>query len=658
MFALLVLLVTCATSRLIHPRVASLEHNFELCLNDVVVNETRVEVSWSPPETALSVAKAAVGNKRADEIAVFLEHRLSLALSVRADFRSAAGEVLAPAFYFTSQSCGAESVLDRSGPWFFVDFNTFHAANVNDWDFHLGNKRKASAVVLSCDAVRELQMRNELDKAEHLIRDRLAPGAVFLAHGIPGNDMTQDEILEAADAIVGREGECADGSRRIERRAARTLASATVINLKRRPDRWRTVQARAKLAGLPHLERLDAVDGADLLGSNITSDEVRAIFNLSSWRYGSAKNAHQDHGYRTHVIGCALSHLRAWERIAASSHGDDENSIHLVLEDDVHFSSDFAQRWPRALRELGQDNTWDLVHLGVLDDRDLYGDWQISQHFKRFSDRPRVFGAGAFAYLLRPRSARRLLFDAREQGIQQAVDWWLVDKFDQLVCYKASPPLASSPQGHGRDSDNDQSYDQRRLLLDVLDVGKIFDMEVSEPHAGATVGVNELFRVASSLQIAGRTDLFLLKHKLAQICTRAIRVPARTTEKIMCSDLSEQNALKFSLERAGWYELRVTIRDELLNNTLADAFVHVEAVDYNASFVSDEDDVFPASTTTYSLSVVLDGEEVGLECPDAPRDLYACVKAFCLDRSIQPQLDCRTKLAARFVAHMRGSSQL
>ena len=101
---------------------------------------------------------------------------------------------------------------------------------------------------------------------------------------------------------------------------------------------------RAKLAAAGFAEtrqfkRVDAVDGATL---DVASARVAGVFNLTRWRYGGAKNCHQDHGYRPRVVGCAMSHLAAWEAVAADA--DDPHALHLVLEDDVEFSPDFAAR--------------------------------------------------------------------------------------------------------------------------------------------------------------------------------------------------------------------------------------------------------------------------------------------------------------------------
>ena len=60
-------------------------------------------------------------------------------------------------------------------------------------------------------------------------------------------------------------------------------------------------------------------------------------------------------------------------------------------------------------------------------------------------------------------------------------------RFAELRCYKACPPLVAAPQGAGRDSDNDEVYDQSRLLLSAQAASSKVDLEITEPEPGAAV---------------------------------------------------------------------------------------------------------------------------------------------------------------------------
>ena len=107
--------------------------------------------------------------------------------------------------------------------------------------------------------------------------------------------------------------------------------------------------------------------------------------------------------------------------------------------------------------------------MGNLDDRDFYGDEPFltaPNLLLKLAPVGRTFGSGLFGYVLRARGAQALLDAAAAEPIMQAVDWWVWERLacgqphdlTRLVGLKASPALAASPEGRGRDSDNDESY--------------------------------------------------------------------------------------------------------------------------------------------------------------------------------------------------------
>jgi GR25 family glycosyltransferase involved in LPS biosynthesis len=178
------------------------------------------------------------------------------------------------------------------------------------------------------------------------------------------------------------------------------------------------------------------------------------------------------------VLGCALSHIRAWRRLASSEGGAgaDPNDACLILEDDALPEPILRQRWEEQLwPRLQADWSWRAVWLGGLDLHlhELYGDTLVYQHqgvgvgvgVRRFSGVPRSRGAGAFAYVLRRKGAEELLRAVEAEGMQQAVDWFLFGRFASMPCYYLQPPLASAPAGPFRDSDNTEEYPPTRLLL-------------------------------------------------------------------------------------------------------------------------------------------------------------------------------------------------
>lgn len=655
------LVVLANAERLVHWSVAEMERNFELCVRNITVGKEAQSVVWRPEESAETAARR-VAARDVAQVAAFLEHQASIALMIRMDFRYAARELIRDGvgLFVAAQGC-KESVLDRVGRWLVVDGNTFNAGRRSDWDFFFGDK--VSSVVLGCDAFRSMG-HSTFPNFVDLAFEWLLPGGTLDVHA----DRPVTEVLFRTGFAPGAgrfaddapaTATCGAGTTRVHKpEQPESTLGVLVINLQRRPDRWSRVVAAAGRAGLPPVERIDAVDGKEL---DPSTPDVARIFNLSTWRYGSARNAHQDHGYRRRVLGCALSHLEAWKRVA------ERDEIHLVLEDDVTFGENFVARWVPLLESLRRDRTWDLVQLGVLDDRDLYGDAVVLPGLKRFSSRPRTFGAGAFAYLLRPRTARFLLDYARQWGIQQAVDWWLVDRYVDLVAYKADPHLAFSPQGEGRDSDNDELYDQARLLLDSAnDAHQYAAFVVDDPAQGAVVVAGEQLEIRGHFLVDGRPDLFLHRHALARLCVSARFLDDSNDDaREACIGLGKGNATLTVpgswLMRPGWYAFDVALR-ALDADLIAASSVLVEAVRDSSKQRQDPHDLAEAAFSTgatHALDVAVDDKTVAVTCADVGRaKLYACVRDFCLAHSIQPRLDCLASLLATFAAHFRASAAL
>ena len=103
-----------------------------------------------------------------------------------------------------------------------------------------------------------------------------------------------------------------------------------LINLDRSPDRLNFISRRLQSLGIQYT-RLSAVDG------NLLPEAERASFIAARPRDGRSWGDGQ--------IGCFLSHLSAWERIASGS-----EPFAVVIEDDVHVSN--------ATPVFLQDTSW------------------------------------------------------------------------------------------------------------------------------------------------------------------------------------------------------------------------------------------------------------------------------------------------------------
>jgi Glycosyltransferase family 25 (LPS biosynthesis protein) len=172
-----------------------------------------------------------------------------------------------------------------------------------------------------------------------------------------------------------------------------------VMNLDRRPDRWARMVETLGRAGLRHYERVSARDGKRIRAG---PDEL-ALFHGNHFRWQRG------------VIGCALSHLELWRRLASSL---DPRATWLILEDDVRFASDFLAEWSRRHDEADQfDPGWELWFLGLhvnpwahrSEAADAALGPEPARQVTRLTGIPAGVTGGTFAYVLRRTGAWKLL---------------------------------------------------------------------------------------------------------------------------------------------------------------------------------------------------------------------------------------------------------
>ncbi|KAK7240111.1 procollagen galactosyltransferase [Aureococcus anophagefferens] len=437
-----------------HRHVAHLARDFAFCVSEINVRDAFRTVKFAPEETAGEAAArvfAAAGADALDErirpIAAFLEHRASLVLMERSEFRFAL----------------------RSSP--------------------SRRARQRSSSRLSPDR----------DHGVDALDDGPAPRSVFDVELPAYAEEIRREAACAGGAptVVAAEGFKARARGALARRAARPLPhldAVLILNLARRPDRWRAMRDKLAAAGFGRRRvrraSTPSTARARRVGRGRRVDLQPDALALRRRREERAPGPRLP----ARVIGCAaLSHLAAWKAVAAAA---DDHAMHLVLEDDAVFVDDFAAKWASLAPHLAADYPG-ISSISASSTTGTSTTTPLAEYggVKRFSARQRSYGAGAFAYVLRPRTARWLL-DAARRGIQQAVDWWIVEKFDELVAYKASPQLAASPAGDGRDSDNNEFYDQDRLLLDEGAGAADFDGRALRARPGDRVPAGAALEVA------------------------------------------------------------------------------------------------------------------------------------------------------------------
>jgi lipopolysaccharide biosynthesis glycosyltransferase/GR25 family glycosyltransferase involved in LPS biosynthesis len=191
-----------------------------------------------------------------------------------------------------------------------------------------------------------------------------------------------------------------------------------VINLERRPDRLdKFRENHPDIAG--EILMLPAHDGKKL---RLTPKLARLF-------------APNEFGWNKATMGCSLSHLELWYRLAEEP---DENARYLILEDDTRLSPGWRETVEEAFSRGDVPADWDVLYLGGIlpKNEDVFETCkeQVSGRVNQvvpngwFGQKPpnRYFHFGAFAYLLSRNGAKKLLeFIRLQNGIWPQADMLL-----------------------------------------------------------------------------------------------------------------------------------------------------------------------------------------------------------------------------------------
>jgi len=125
----------------------------------------------------------------------------------------------------------------------------------------------------------------------------------------------------------------------------------------------------------------------------LLSEKVNAITNIDRGQLVASGVVHPDCKLRSSQIGCYLSNVDAWERIAKQK----DNKYYMVAEDDILIGKAFDRLKTLKLPDV------DIIRLGV----SLYDTSQM----KKISDSTYEvgLGTGTWAYLIKPPTAKKLL---------------------------------------------------------------------------------------------------------------------------------------------------------------------------------------------------------------------------------------------------------
>lgn len=220
-----------------------------------------------------------------------------------------------------------------------------------------------------------------------------------------------------------------------------------VINLDRRPDRWRRVRRELDRFQDRHGERLSAVarrlSAIDARYMEATHDPATLIpkFTLADQltidpnpllRVDDETRAREIEMTRQEVA-IALSHIEVWKLIA---NGDVPNA--LVLEDDIFmtygFARDLEATWSLLARSASGEPSFDLLYLAFAEVSNV-APVQKGVGLRRLRA-PGIWEASG--YVLSRQGARKLLDQLPVCG---PVDLWLNMQFGRLSAFTAARPL-------------------------------------------------------------------------------------------------------------------------------------------------------------------------------------------------------------------------
>lgn len=212
--------------------------------------------------------------------------------------------------------------------------------------------------------------------------------------------------------------------------AEKPMPSAYVINLARQPEKWKECSNNLDKFGIKH-ERFDAIDGCDL----DWGEELQKYFILHE-----DSGSYIPHKNNTGIFGCAMSHLRLWEKLSEKQ----EDNISVVMEDDILINKDFSEKWKDIYSYVKDDKSWDILYLGFIFFEKSILDTDIKVRdglYKLVKSDKRQMCGGTHCYAIRSSGAKKILEIIKNNKIHRAIDWFLIDNYDKITAYLAYPIL-------------------------------------------------------------------------------------------------------------------------------------------------------------------------------------------------------------------------
>ena len=335
------------------------------------------------------------------------------------------------------------------------------------------------------------------------------------------------------------------------------IDEAHVINLERRGDRLEKFRANhPSFAG--RVEVWKAVEGRTLK----LTPAIARLFKPHDFFWKKA------------VMGCALSHLGLWWKLAHESPGVNN---YLILEDDVKFSPGWEKTWKMAVDEGNVPEDYDIIYLGGIlpPNRVGFVKERVNEHFCRVAlnqtfgqkEPNRYFHFCAYSYILSRQGAEKVL------GLLKAMDgYWtsadhiLCNPVDVLRSYVLDPLAAGCYQDDdpkyaasdfnnfsridGFDSDlwnNDERFTDAEVakagISVELDIGAALLELQAQKDAPAGIEINEIIGTAVVPATLLQKELVVPAGPRKPFISLGARLVVPPGQKLAFKDLLEANWL-------------------------------------------------------------------------------------------------------------------
>ena len=207
------------------------------------------------------------------------------------------------------------------------------------------------------------------------------------------------------------------------------IDEAYLINLARRDDRLKKFKAHhADIKDKTYV--FSAVDGKSL---TLTPELVHCFRD-------------NDFNWKKAIMGCALSHLTLWEKLA----NDKVAKNYLIMEDDVQLPNGWLNHWNSIASNIPSDA--DVIYLGGVLPPNMPAFPHVIEHVNQNFARVKkntVFGGSPrryfhfcnYAYLLTRSGAQKIVKLVKERGIFTSGDHMIVNHGDDLLNIYFTIPL-------------------------------------------------------------------------------------------------------------------------------------------------------------------------------------------------------------------------